>query len=153
MYTEKEPVFSNPGERYKTTYHLIIDSNGVEKLEPDGQTDVYEMIQSYAPSVDLDLILQRYANGDVNALERAQAMYADISDVPVDMRELLNLNIRAREYFDSLEPEYRQIYGNDYNRFITNPEEIVNYMVKKEQAELSNESAKEVEKVDVNSEQ
>lgn len=128
QYEHPKSEYSVPGNRYQITYHMEIDENGVEDLKPDGQTDLYQEIQSHESSVDLELILERYRNGDVNALERAQAMYADISDVPIDMRDLLNLNIRAREYFETLDPEYKQIYGNDYTKYIMQPGKILDYI-------------------------
>lgn len=110
------------GERMRVEYHLEIDDDGIETLKPTGMHDLYAEIQSHADSVDLGLILARFMAGDETAIERVNGFYADVSGMPVKLQDMLNINIRGKELFESLPKEFRDLYGNNYIKFINEPE-------------------------------
>lgn len=113
-----ERVSSNPGDRYKPTYSSYFDDDGRLCLEKVGQTDLYEEIQSYAESVDINTILARYAAGDTDALQRAQGFYFDATEVPKNTADLLNKLMKAEDEFNKMPVEFKQMYGNDFAQFI-----------------------------------
>lgn len=121
-YSEHVRVNSNSGDRMRVEYHLEIDDDGIETLKSTGMHDLYAEIQTHADSVDLNLILARFMNGDETAIERVNGFYADVSDMPVKLQDMLNINIRGKEIFESLPKEYRDLYGNNYIKFINEPE-------------------------------
>ena len=144
-YSEKKRQFSKTGERYVIEYQLVIDETGKEVLEPCGQTDFYQMIQSHRDSVDLDLVLDRLKRGDSTALNKVQGFYADVSDLPVKMQDVLNLNMKGQAVFDELPAEVRAAYGNNYMSFIMNPETAMQMLAPNNVEEIENEIVKEEE--------
>lgn len=109
--------FAGAGSRDKTVYKPVIDDNGVLHLREDGKYNLYEEIQSYRDSVDLHLILERYANGDVTALSRAQGTYGDFTGFPTTYAGVLNLINDGRMYFDSLPLDVRNKFNNSFEQF------------------------------------
>ena len=66
----------------------VVDSHGCRHLEKVGETDQYEMIQSYRDQVDLKQMIQRaMASGDYSAFE-GQGSYGDFVGMPKDRRGL-----------------------------------------------------------------
>lgn len=121
-YDEHLRVHCENGERMRIEYQLVIGENGTEELKPTGMHDLYEEIQSHADSVDLGLIMARYAAGDSDALEKVQGFYGDISGMPMKLQDVMNINIRGKELFDSLPQKYKDLFGNNYIKFIDEPE-------------------------------
>lgn len=127
-YGTKNEVVSNPGDPIKIEHQLVIKENGEHVLEPCGQTNTDEMIESYAASVDINQILARYQAGDVNALDKVRGFYADVSDLPVKLSDVMNINLRGKELFDSFPVEYKQLYGQDYLQFVNDPGKLISYI-------------------------
>ncbi len=64
------------------------DTNGTYTYDEVGRTDMTALIQSYAPTCDIKLLISRYLNGDVGALGRERANFTvtpDMSNVPTHM--------------------------------------------------------------------
>lgn len=131
-YGTKNDVVSNVGSRTKINYQLVIDDDGLEVLKPCGMTDLHSEIQSHAASVDINVILDRYKNGAVDVLEKANGFYADVSEMPVKLQDVMNLNLKGKSLFESLPLEQRKLYGNNYINFINNPRILVDYLNDKE---------------------
>lgn len=106
------------GSRYKTEYSAKYDKDGVLVLEEVGKKDMYEFIQSFAESCDINMIMSRYAQGDTDVLQRVQGFYFDVSSVPDNMSELLNKLNHAESEFNKLPADFKELYGNDFARFI-----------------------------------
>lgn len=133
MYSEKKTIFSNPGCRYKEEKQLAIDENGFEYLAVIGKTDLTALIQQDKDMVDIYTILDRYANGYEDALNRVQGFYADVSDLPKSFFEIMNINIRGEMLFKQLPPEIREVYGNNYMTFMNEPNRALEKFGKKEE--------------------
>lgn len=64
------------------------DTNGTYTYDEVGRTDMSALIQSYAPTCDIKLLISRYINGDIGALGRERANFTvtpDMSNVPTHM--------------------------------------------------------------------
>lgn len=127
-YSEKEFKPSELGERVKQDYMLHIDKDGKERLVENGVTDVYEKIQQFEPQVNLRNILDRYMSGDEEALNKVKGFYADVANLPGSTVDFMNLNLRAQNVFAALSPEYRALYGGDYQQFLANPQKLIDFM-------------------------
>lgn len=121
MYSEKKPFYSNSGEQYKDVKQLAIDDNGFEYLAVVGKTDVTALIQQDKEMVDIYNIIDRYANGYDDALNKVQGFYADVSDLPKSFVEVMNMNIRGEMLFKQLPMEVRKVYDNNYMTFMKEP--------------------------------
>lgn len=106
------------GDRIHIDYHPVYDARGVWHLEESGKTDSYLEIQSHAESCDINILMARYRNGEVDVLSRIQGIYGDVSEVPTNYAEIINAKLRAEEMFMGLSPELRESYGNSVEQFM-----------------------------------
>lgn len=141
IYTAREVVFSEVGDRIKPEYTLMLNDDGVEELQQTGYTDLKEEIQSHHDSVCLENILMRFQNGDDSALDKVQGFYADVSDMPVKLNDVINVAREGKRIFEGLPKDVRNVFGNDYMSFINNPELMQKYLDEKNNKKNNNEVA------------
>lgn len=118
QYTPHKRILSNVGSLVKVLYSGKLDANGRVVLEKKGEENLYDYIQSFRDSVDLNVILARFTNGDVEALNKVQGFYADVTDFPKNMAEALNQINQAEEMFKSLPLETRQKFDCSFEQFL-----------------------------------
>lgn len=118
QFTPRVRVESNVGSRIHTLFQGRVDANGSLELVESGYEDIYEQIQSHKDSCDIHLILQRYANGDVAALSKAQGVYGDFTEIPKTYADLLNAVISGEHYFNSLPVETRAQFDHSFYKFM-----------------------------------
>ncbi len=118
QFMEHARVHANPGNPEKILYTPKFANDGTMELIEAGKENLYEYIQSHKESVDINVILKRYAKGDVTALQRRQAMFGDFSDAPSTYAEALNSMILAEQYFNSLPLETRAKFDHNFHRFL-----------------------------------
>lgn len=109
---------SDSGDRYKIVYSSKFEDDGTLTLFESGKEDLYDYIQSFADSVDINNILARYEMGENDALNQVEGFFFDASEVPENMAELLNKLNAAEEGFNRLPTDFKEKYGNDFARFI-----------------------------------
>ena len=98
---------SNPGRRFRDKMSPVVDSRGCRHLEKVGETDQYQMIQSYRDQVDLKQMIQRaMASGDYSAFD-GQGSFGDFVGMPKDRRGLEDLRIFAENTYNSLTDEQK----------------------------------------------
>lgn len=114
---ERDLPFANPGERFVKTYQPNIGSDGVLDLIEAEPFDLYESIQSHADSVDINLIISRFVNGDVSVLNRREPMYFDATEMPKTYAEMYQKVIDAHNYFEQLPLEVREKFGHSPETF------------------------------------
>lgn len=119
QFDPHDRVPANAGSRVKLIYAGRYDANGRVVLEEKGTDDLYAYIQSFADSVDINVILARFANGDTEALSRAQGFYADVTDFPTNMADALNRINECEEMFRSLPLEVRQKFDCSFEQFLS----------------------------------
>lgn len=118
QFMEHARVHANPGNPEKILYTPKFAKDGTMELIEAGKENLYDYIQSHKESVDINVILKRYAKGDVTALQRRQAMFGDFSDAPSTYAEALNSMILAEQYFNSLPLETRAKFDHNFHRFL-----------------------------------
>ena len=118
QYTPHNRIAANPGSPVKVLYGGKYDANGRVVLEKKGEENLYDYIQSFRDSVDLNIILARFSNGDVEALNKAQGFYADVTDFPKNMADALNRINKAEEMFKALPLETRQKFDCSFEQFL-----------------------------------
>lgn len=121
-------IYANPGESVKTIYSPVFDDEGNFDLQPSGQEDLYAFIQSHAESVDIHVILERFARGDVTALSKVQGTYGDFTTVPKTYAELLNSVIQGEQQFMSLPVETRAKFGHDFRKWMAAMDDMDNWL-------------------------
>lgn len=118
QYDPSPRVVANPGSPIKTLYSPVFNKDGIMSLKVSGEHDLYAEIQSHADSVDIHVLLQRFASGDVGALSRIQGAYGDFTQMPQTFAEALNTFIAAEQYFLGLPVEVRDRFGQDFHQFL-----------------------------------
>lgn len=130
-YSEMKTVFSNPGEVMAPIYELKVDAKGKRGIVKVGETNLQEAIDSEFASVDMNLVLKRLENGDFDVLNKVEGFYADVAALPVDIREIMEMNEKASMIFDEMPDDLRRIYGNDYMQFLYDPGKLVDEINKR----------------------
>lgn len=119
QYTKHDRVHAELGSPIKTLYGGRYDVNGRIVLEEKGKENLYDYIQSFRDSVDLNVILARFANGETDALSKAQGFYADVTEFPKTMADALNRINECEEMFKSLPLEVRQKFDCSFEQFLS----------------------------------
>lgn len=117
MINTRGRVFTNHGNPIKQLYRARYDDAGAVALVDDGQEDLYAYIQSHADSVDVHVMLKRFANGDKDALSKRQGIYADVTGMPRTYAELLNTVNDLERRFMELPPDIREKFGNSFSQY------------------------------------
>lgn len=112
-------VHSKHGERDHKLYGAVYDESGRVMLEEKGTESLYDYIQSFADSVDIHVILKRFANGESDVLSKVQGFYGDYTQLPTDYAQLLNTVNAGEDMFKSLPVEVRAKFGHSFNEFMT----------------------------------
>lgn len=118
QYTERKRIIANTGSPIHITYGGSYDENGRVVLTEKGQENIYEYIQSFKDSVDLNVLIARYNNGDVTALSKAQGVYMDVTEFPSNYAEALNRIEILKDYFMSLPVEIRSKFNHSFSEFL-----------------------------------
>ena len=118
QFSVKKRFFSNPGDPIKPLYGLEVDKDGVTQLVEKGKYDLFDYIQSHKDTVDIHKILERFENGDVDALNKYQGYYGDITEAPKTFAEALNAVIKAKDLFNTLPLEVRAEFNHNPEEFI-----------------------------------
>lgn len=111
-------IFTAHGEREKPEYYPVFDKRGVWHLEQKGTTNTYLDIQAHADSCDINVIMARYRNGEIDVLQQIQASYGDVTNIPTNYADIMNAQIKAKDLFMSLAPEVREKFGNSVEQFM-----------------------------------
>lgn len=118
QYTPRERVLTNSGSRIHKIYTAKYDVNGSMFLEQTGEENIYEQIQSHKDSVDINVLLKRFQNGEVDALSKAQGIYVDVTQMPKTYAEMLNVLNDSRATFDALPVEIRAKFNHNPVEFM-----------------------------------
>lgn len=105
------------GDPFLTTYEYRIDKEGVKSLEPVGKKNIQDMIDASLESTDLNILLQRFFNGETDALDRVRGVYADVRDMPSSYAELFDRNEQCRQMFEKLPADIKARFNNSYTQF------------------------------------
>lgn len=118
QYDERGRRHSHPGDPIKVTYSGRYDERGRVVLEETGKVNLYDEIQSHADSVDINLMIKRFAAGETDVLSKVQGVYGDITNMPTNLAESLN-HIRACEdAFNALPVDVRAKFNHNLTEFL-----------------------------------
>lgn len=123
QYDLHSRYFTNNGSRMKKEYIPQFDQFGNFDLVETGEVSLYDYIQSHKDSVDIHVIMSRFANGDVGALTKVQGAYGDFTNVPTTYADLLNKVLAAQRMFDSLSLEEKEKYGMSMEKWLFSREQ------------------------------
>lgn len=115
---ERKRMTSNPGCRMENEYKVVKDDDGDTILKKVGEYCLYDQIQSYKDSCDLNKIIEKFKiTGDPSLLMQKQTFYADVTEYPKSYAEMLQTYQAAKEFFYSLPVDDRAKFNNDPDQF------------------------------------
>lgn len=115
QYSDRTPVYQEPGTPVKLIYSPRYTDDGVLDLVVTGQENLYDYIQSHKESTDIHVLLTRFANGEQDVLSRMQGFYADVTSMPKTYAEVLNAVIVGEETFSRLPVDIKQRFDNSFS--------------------------------------
>lgn len=126
-FENSESVYTPCGSRIHDKMQLVHLDAGGYALEKVGETDLQALIDSYAESCDLQKILERcMVTGDVSVLQKVQGVFADMSNMPLDLRAAHDLLNHSRLFYESLSKEQKARYTSfeDFLESSLDPEAV-----------------------------
>lgn len=148
MLPKYNDTVSNSGSRMRRiwTPHFVESKLGLAEYDidllEDGELDTFDAIQELSDYVDIDNIVNRYNNGEIDVLEKVQGFYGDLTTLPIDMRGIYDLNAQGKNLFDALPADVREQIG-DYKSFMTMAAEKYNDIFKSKESEVNEDAAEE----------
>lgn len=130
QFDQRERVPANAGTREHTLYIAQFDEYGNHTLVESGKENLYDYIQSHKESVDIHVIMERFARGDVQALQRRQAMFGDFTDFPTTYAGMLNAVQAGEQHFMSLPLEVRQRFDNNFAKWLAAMDDMPSFLQK-----------------------
>lgn len=118
-YDEHDRFFTNKGNRYRTVYGSKLDRNHNIVVEPKGKEDLYSYINSWADSVDIEVLLKRFQAGDQQALLQRAGSYIDVASLPTNLNDFVEYSMNATSFFNTLPVEIKEQFGNNVLEFIS----------------------------------
>lgn len=110
---------SDSGSKLIAKYALKIDKKtGYEYLAPTGEFDnVYDRIQADYPSTDINILMERFALGETEAINIKPGFYADVTGMPKNYAELFQKYEDCKKFFDELPADLKEMFNNSYTEF------------------------------------
>jgi hypothetical protein len=130
QFDARDRIISNAGDRLKQLYEARVDSQGHIDLVESGTEDLYDYIQSFKESCDINTIVKRFAAGDTDVLARRQATYGDFTQLPGTYAELLNTVIQGENYFNSLPLETRAKFNHSFREWMASMDNMQEFVEK-----------------------
>lgn len=115
---DRQRIYSNGGNPIHVLYGAIVDKQGNISLERKGSENLYDYIQSFADSTDINILISKFCNGDEQALKQRVGAYMDITNMPTNFAEVLETVKKGEELFYNLPLEVRNRFNNNLNQFI-----------------------------------
>lgn len=128
QYDARTRVYQEPGTEEHILYAPEFDKDGNYTLVETGRENLYDYIQSHAESVDIHVILERYARGDVAALSKRQGFYADVTGVPTTYAGMLNTVIAGERQFESLPLEIREKFDHSFQKWLASMDDMPKWL-------------------------
>lgn len=112
-------VYSRSGKSYADTYS--------ERHNPEtGDWEIYVSQQTYLPDlinvgVEESMpvnIMKRYELGETGILDQIIGSYVDLTKMPQSYVEAQNQLLQVQDRFNSLDPELRDMFDNNVNKYM-----------------------------------
>lgn len=110
-------VYTNPGTKTENVYEYVYDKEGHKELKISGEKDIDAEIQANKDYCSIKLLVERFAMGDENALDRVKGFYADFTEMPKSYSEMFQRVEDCYKSFNELDPDIKEKFSNDANVF------------------------------------
>lgn len=107
-------VYCDAGSELKPEYHGKINKKGQIELELIGMQNIQDKIEAERPGTELSVLIARYENGDLLALNSNPGFYADLTKFPGSVIDAMNLVRDAQLEFEKLPADIKTKFGSDW---------------------------------------
>lgn len=114
-YTEVVP--SSTGSPVKSLFVPFVNKGHLD-IKVSGDFDLQGQIEKESCLCDINYLIERFNLGDVDALNKRQAFFTDITAYPGSYREAVDILKAGRSFYDSLSADEKKRYG-DFESFMT----------------------------------
>lgn len=119
VFSQKRGRFCcSSGSPVKNSYYPEVQPDGTIRLVVDGEINTDDIIESYAASCSLEVILNRFKMGDTSALNVKVPLYLDLTEFPKTYAEVLQLGIDAENRFAQLPVDVKQQFNNNWREWL-----------------------------------
>ena len=116
---DRNAVFAEPGSPVRTVYGAKYDNKHNLVVEKKAEENFYAYINSFADSVDINVLVTRFTNGDREALLQRAGAYIDVSSMPTNLNDFISLSQSATALFDTLPVEVKSKFDNNVMEFVS----------------------------------
>lgn len=117
---ERNRVYTEPGSPIKIKYAAKYDKDQNIVIEKKGTESLYSYINSFADSVDINVLISRFVNGDKEALMQRAGSYLDLENVPTNINEFMDFQRSTENLFKTLPVEIKEQFNNNVMEFMAN---------------------------------
>lgn len=118
MYNRPERKREKFDNQEQVVYKASYDKNGVRSLKVDKKVNIYEKIQEFANDVSLSSIFSKYGLNVYDQLKQSEEQFVDLSNLPTNLMEAMNVIDEAKYAFDRQSKEVKQKFNNSFKEFI-----------------------------------
>lgn len=105
--------FAPTGEKTEMRHNAVMKKDGRRVLERTKEVAIYDLIQASREECEIENIIRRAVEGDYNALNAVNGVFADITNCPSSIAEAQQYIINAKHEFDTLPKEIKAKF--EYN--------------------------------------
>lgn len=142
------------GAKTEMRHRASIDKDGRRTLIRDKEVAIYDLIQSHREECEIENIIRRSVEGDYQALNAVNGVFADITNCPSSIAEAQQYIIDAKNEFDKLPKEIKAKFEYNPEVYIAelgnNPESWLEKTGFADEIKLHREKAEEMAKNDAN---
>jgi len=115
--SERKRRFTPSGTKFLNIYEEQL-VRGHKELKKTGETNVDEMIQQDLEQSKIENILHQLAMGNMDVLQAKDATYMDATVMPKELRETLNLVLKAKQEFEKFPTEVKELFHNSPDEYV-----------------------------------
>ncbi len=117
IYRYTEVISSVSGSPVKSLFVPFVNKGHLD-IKVSGDFDLQAQIEAESCLCDINYLIERFNLGDVDALNKKQSFFADITAYPGSYREAVDILKDGRSFYDSLSDDEKKRYGN-FESFMT----------------------------------
>lgn len=105
--------------QYEDEYEEVINKDGKVELKKTGTINVYEKIQAASEGITLRELISKYQiKVDDWDLTKINDSINDLTEIPENIIEYMNIVNKAKEIFESAPEQVRKVFNNNFNEFL-----------------------------------
>lgn len=114
IFRYNEVISSVCGSPVKSLFVPFVNKGHLD-IKVSGDFNLQEQIEAESCLCDINYLIERFNLGDVDALNKRQSFFADITAYPGSYREAVDILKEGRSFYDTLSADEKKRYGSFEN--------------------------------------